>query len=40
MEEEERIAEELALAAKIEYQERLDTVRPGDYQLQVAHSKY
>lgn len=35
LEEEERTREQQAMAARNEYQERLDAVRPGDYQLQV-----
>ena len=35
MEEGERTREALALAARAEFEERLEAVRPGDYQLQV-----
>lgn len=35
LEEEQRAREEQALAARAEYQERIDAIRPGDYQLQV-----
>lgn len=35
LEEEERVRESQALAAKAELEEKLEAVRPGDYQLQV-----
>ena len=38
MEEEERERERQALIANAELQERIDAVRPGDYQLQVCVS--
>lgn len=36
LEEEERVRESQALAAKAELEEKLEAVKPGDYQLQVS----
>lgn len=40
LEEEERTRESQALAAKAELEERLESVRPGDYQLQVGRRNW